>query len=149
MLAGAIYITTYINIFIGRLCDMQYVLLTALQLQKSPAGTMLPQHGTSWIQPLSTQSQLCQQKMRLQSLQMERERLKLRQQEIMRQVIPCSLVLMWADWPINCTERSPCHDTGSCPASCKFPHLLWNLKVHYSVQWSPDLPPCFMKCPFI
>jgi hypothetical protein len=96
-LAGAKYITTYVTIFISRLCDMQYVLITALHLQKSPAGTMLPQHGTSWIQPLSTQSQLCQQKIRLQSLQMERERLKLRQQEIMRQVIPCFEVLMWAD----------------------------------------------------
>jgi len=127
------YITTYINVFISRLCDMQYVLLIALHLQKSPAGTMLPQHGTSWIQPLTTQSQLCQQKIRLQSLQMERERLKLRQQEIMRQVIPCSLVLMWADWLTNHTERSPCHDTGSCPASCKVPHLLWNLKVYCSV----------------
>ncbi|XP_021937266.1 transcriptional coactivator YAP1 isoform X2 [Zootermopsis nevadensis] len=56
-----------------------------MHLQKSPAGTILPQHSASWIQPLSTQSQLCQQKIRLQSLQMERERLKLRQQEIMRQ----------------------------------------------------------------
>jgi hypothetical protein len=71
---------------------MRYFLLAALHLQKSPAGSMLPQHSTSWIQPLSTQSQLCQQKIRLQSLQMERERLKLRQQEIMRQV--CCLVVV-------------------------------------------------------
>lgn len=49
-------------------------------------GSILPQHGASWIQPLTSQSlQACQQKLRLQSLQMERERLKLRQQEIFRQ----------------------------------------------------------------
>ncbi|XP_069687430.1 transcriptional coactivator YAP1 isoform X2 [Periplaneta americana] len=58
-----------------------------MHLQKSPAGSMLPQHSSAWMQPsLSAQSlQACQQKLRLQSLQMERERLKLRQQEIMRQ----------------------------------------------------------------
>ncbi|KAJ9576982.1 hypothetical protein L9F63_006419, partial [Diploptera punctata] len=57
-----------------------------LQLQKSPGGTMMPGHGSSWIQPLSSKSlQACQQQLRLQSLQIERERLKLRQQEIMRQ----------------------------------------------------------------
>ncbi|XP_067010638.1 transcriptional coactivator YAP1-A [Anabrus simplex] len=56
-----------------------------IHLQRSPGG-MLPQQSASWIQPLSSQSlQACQQKLRLQSLQMERERLKLRQQEIMRQ----------------------------------------------------------------
>jgi hypothetical protein len=51
---------------------------------------MLPQ---SWLQQStgggiqSNQSlQACQQKLRLQSLQMERERLKQRQQEIIRQV---------------------------------------------------------------
>jgi protein yorkie len=50
---------------------------------------MLPQ---SWLQQpagaiQSNQTlQACQQKLRLQSLQMERERLKQRQQEIMRQV---------------------------------------------------------------
>ncbi|XP_046998898.1 WW domain-containing transcription regulator protein 1 isoform X3 [Schistocerca americana] len=58
----------------------------AMQLQRSPVGSILPQHGASWIQPLTSQSlQACQQKLRLQSLQMERERLKLRQQEIFRQ----------------------------------------------------------------
>nr|AZA07510.1 co-transcriptional factor Yorkie-S [Locusta migratoria] len=57
-----------------------------MQLQRSPVGSILPQHGASWIQPLTSQSlQACQQKLRLQSLQMERERLKLRQQEIFRQ----------------------------------------------------------------
>ncbi|XP_014482249.1 PREDICTED: transcriptional coactivator YAP1 [Dinoponera quadriceps] len=59
-------------------------------LQRAPtSGAMLPQ---SWLQQptgggiQSNQSmQACQQKLRLQSLQMERERLKQRQQEIMRQ----------------------------------------------------------------
>ncbi|KAH0947597.1 hypothetical protein HN011_002439 [Eciton burchellii] len=58
-------------------------------LQRTPAsGAMLPQ---SWLQQpagaiQSNQTlQACQQKLRLQSLQMERERLKQRQQEIMRQ----------------------------------------------------------------
>ncbi|XP_014241728.1 transcriptional coactivator yorkie-like isoform X2 [Cimex lectularius] len=56
-----------------------------VHLQRAPtaAGTL-----PGWLQPL-TQSQnlqaATQQKLRLQSLQMERERLKLRQQEIMRQ----------------------------------------------------------------
>ncbi|XP_063977168.1 transcriptional coactivator YAP1-A isoform X3 [Diachasmimorpha longicaudata] len=59
-------------------------------LQRAPtSGAMLP---TNWIQPpgatglQSNQTiQVCQQKLRLQSLQMERERLKQRQAEIMRQ----------------------------------------------------------------
>ncbi|OAD60531.1 Protein yorkie [Eufriesea mexicana] len=60
-------------------------------LQRAPtSGAMLPQN---WLQQQPTgggiQSnqtlQACQQKLRLQSLQMERERLKQRQQEIMRQ----------------------------------------------------------------
>lgn len=51
---------------------------------------MLPQN---WLQqpgaaglPSNQKVQVCQQQMRLQSLQMERERLKQRQAEIMRQV---------------------------------------------------------------
>ncbi|XP_076639386.1 transcriptional coactivator yki isoform X3 [Colletes latitarsis] len=59
-------------------------------LQRAPtSGAMLPQN---WLQQptgggiQSNQTlQACQQKLRLQSLQMERERLKQRQQEIMRQ----------------------------------------------------------------
>ncbi|XP_033207399.1 transcriptional coactivator YAP1-like [Belonocnema kinseyi] len=59
-------------------------------LQRAPtSGAMLPQN---WIQqpgagaiPSNQTLQACQQKLRLQSLQMERERLKQRQQEIMRQ----------------------------------------------------------------
>nr|XP_024215401.1 transcriptional coactivator yorkie-like isoform X2 [Halyomorpha halys] len=58
---------------------------TAVHLQRTPsAGNVLP----AWLQPAVAQSQslqATQQKLRLQSLQMERERLKLRQQEIMRQ----------------------------------------------------------------
>uniref|UniRef100_A0A224XQR7 Putative ww domain-containing transcription regulator protein 1 n=2 Tax=Panstrongylus TaxID=65342 RepID=A0A224XQR7_9HEMI len=57
----------------------------AVHLQRAPSTTgALP----SWLQPVVTQSQTLQatqQKLRLQSLQMERERLKIRQQEIMRQ----------------------------------------------------------------
>ncbi|XP_075210056.1 transcriptional coactivator yki isoform X2 [Lycorma delicatula] len=60
-----------------------------VHLQRAPAsGALLPQNISSWIQQPLSQSQsiqACQQKLRLQSLQMERERLKLRQQEIMRQ----------------------------------------------------------------
>ncbi|XP_073991858.1 transcriptional coactivator yki isoform X1 [Rhodnius prolixus] len=56
-----------------------------VHLQRAPSTTgALP----SWLQPVVTQSQTLQatqQKLRLQSLQMERERLKIRQQEIMRQ----------------------------------------------------------------
>ncbi|KAK2582723.1 hypothetical protein KPH14_004993 [Odynerus spinipes] len=59
-------------------------------LQRAPAsGAMLPQN---WLQqptaggiPNNQTLQACQQKLRLQSLQMERERLKQRQQEIIRQ----------------------------------------------------------------
>jgi protein yorkie len=59
-------------------------------LQRAPtSGAMLPQN---WIQqpgaaglPTNQTIQACQQKLRLQSLQMERERLKQRQAEIMRQ----------------------------------------------------------------
>lgn len=57
----------------------------AAHLQRAPtSGNMVAPGGgvSSWIQPQSLQ--LCH-KVRLQSLQMERERLKLRQQEIMRQ----------------------------------------------------------------
>jgi protein yorkie len=85
---------------------MVYFLLAALHLQKSPAGSLLPQQSTSWIQPLSTQSQLCQQKIRLQSLQMERERLKLRQQEIMRQVIIQFIIIV--TWLFNYVDQSSC-----------------------------------------
>lgn len=64
---------------------------SATHLQRTPAsGAILPQ---TWLQQStgggiqSNQSlQACQQKLRLQSLQMERERLKQRQQEIIRQV---------------------------------------------------------------
>lgn len=57
------------------------------------SGAMLPQTwqiqqqqpGAGGLQSNQT-LQACQQKLRLQSLQMERERLKQRQQEIMRQV---------------------------------------------------------------
>ncbi|CAK9832183.1 Transcriptional coactivator YAP1 [Anthophora retusa] len=61
-------------------------------LQRAPtSGAMLPQNWLQQQQPTgggiqSNQTlQACQQKLRLQSLQMERERLKQRQQEIMRQ----------------------------------------------------------------
>lgn len=51
---------------------------------------MLPQNWlpqtTAGSIPNNQTLQVCQQKLRLQSLQMERERLKQRQQEIMRQV---------------------------------------------------------------
>ncbi|XP_015595189.1 transcriptional coactivator YAP1 [Cephus cinctus] len=59
-------------------------------LQRAPtSGAMLPQNwlqqpGGGGIQSNQT-LQACQQKLRLQSLQMERERLKQRQQEIIRQ----------------------------------------------------------------
>jgi len=64
------------------------IVALATHLQRTPAsGAMLPQN--SWLQPAgviqSNQNlQVCQQKLRLHSLQMERERLKQRQQEIMR-----------------------------------------------------------------
>lgn len=62
-------------------------LFTAVHLQRSPGtGNLLPQG--LWLNPLSSQTQAAQQKMRLQSLQMERDRLKQRQQEIRRQVTP-------------------------------------------------------------
>ncbi|XP_024885781.1 transcriptional coactivator YAP1-A-like isoform X2 [Temnothorax curvispinosus] len=60
-------------------------------LQRTPAsGAMLPQNWqlqqpTGGIQSNQSLQAACQQKIRLQSLQMERERLKQRQQEIMRQ----------------------------------------------------------------
>ncbi|KAJ8669592.1 hypothetical protein QAD02_000851 [Eretmocerus hayati] len=68
-------------------------------LQRPPAsGAMLPQNWQ--IQPQSGSGlqnnqtlQACQQKLRLQSLQMERERLKQRQAEIMRQVSSQELML--------------------------------------------------------
>ncbi|XP_014214487.1 transcriptional coactivator yorkie isoform X2 [Copidosoma floridanum] len=71
-------------------------------LQRAPlSGAMLPQSwqlqqqqqtATPGIQNNQT-LQACQQKLRLQSLQMERERLKQRQQEIMRQVSSQELVM--------------------------------------------------------
>ncbi|XP_043271966.1 transcriptional coactivator YAP1 isoform X2 [Venturia canescens] len=59
-------------------------------LQRAPtSGALLPQNWLQQPGSTSIQSnqnlQACQQKLRLQSLQMERERLKQRQQEIMRQ----------------------------------------------------------------
>lgn len=61
-------------------------------LQRAPtSGAMLPQNWLQQQQPTgggiqnNQTLQACQQKLRLQSLQMERERLKQRQQEIMRQ----------------------------------------------------------------
>jgi hypothetical protein len=138
-LAGAKHFTTDTDIFYSRSCDRLYILLAALHLQKSPAGTMLPQHGSSWIQPLSTQSQLCQQKIRLQSLQMERERLKLRQQEIMRQVVP---------WFVVLCGLSPCCEAGSCLASYEVPYTLWN-HVQKSLPLVHTLPSSFLKVHFI
>uniref|UniRef100_A0A1B6G5W6 WW domain-containing protein n=1 Tax=Cuerna arida TaxID=1464854 RepID=A0A1B6G5W6_9HEMI len=53
-------------------------------LQRPPtSGALLPAALSSWLPQV--QSSASQQKLRLQSLQLERERLKLRQQEIMRQ----------------------------------------------------------------
>lgn len=61
-------------------------------LQRAPtSGAMLPQNWLQQQQPTgggiqnNQTLQACQQKLRLQSLQMERERLKQRQQEIIRQ----------------------------------------------------------------
>lgn len=57
------------------------------QLQRSlGTGLIIPQINNSWIQQTMHSSlQASQQKQRLQSLQMEREKLRQRQQEIMRQ----------------------------------------------------------------
>ncbi|PBC28574.1 WW domain-containing transcription regulator protein [Apis cerana cerana] len=64
----------------------------ATHLQRAPtSGAMLPQNWLQQQQPTgggiqnNQTLQACQQKLRLQSLQMERERLKQRQQEIIRQ----------------------------------------------------------------
>uniref|UniRef100_A0A2S2QZG0 Yorkie n=1 Tax=Sipha flava TaxID=143950 RepID=A0A2S2QZG0_9HEMI len=59
-------------------------------LQRAPtSGAVLPSGSASWLlnggSGLSQSLQVTQQKLRLHSLQMERERLKLRQQEIIRQ----------------------------------------------------------------
>lgn len=71
---------------------------TATHLQRAPtSGAMLPQtwqiqqQGGGGIQSNQT-LQACQQKLRLQSLQMERERLKQRQQEIRRQVTSVNII---------------------------------------------------------
>lgn len=72
----------------------RYICFAAQHLQRAPtSGSMLPQTGNWPLQPQpgagiqnNQTLQACQQKLRLQSLQMERERLKQRQQEIMRQV---------------------------------------------------------------
>lgn len=68
--------------------------VSATHLQRAPtSGAMLPQNWLQQQQPTgggiqnNQTLQACQQKLRLQSLQMERERLKQRQQEIIRQVI--------------------------------------------------------------
>lgn len=73
--------------------------IAAAHLQRAPtSGAMLP---TTWLQQpgggaiQNNQTlQVCQQKMRLQSLQQERERLKQRQQEIIRQV--CFLIKLYS-----------------------------------------------------
>lgn len=64
---------------------------TAAHLQRAPtSGAVLPTGAASWVvngaSGLTQSIQVTQQKLRLHSLQMERERLKIRQQEIMRQV---------------------------------------------------------------
>ncbi|XP_046998895.1 transcriptional coactivator YAP1 isoform X1 [Schistocerca americana] len=82
----ALWSSTTIPPLVQRMRVLRLLAANTMQLQRSPVGSILPQHGASWIQPLTSQSlQACQQKLRLQSLQMERERLKLRQQEIFRQ----------------------------------------------------------------
>lgn len=55
------------------------------QLQRAPPGLVVPQIGANWSTTTQQSLQATQQKIRLQSLQLERERLKQRQQEIMRQ----------------------------------------------------------------
>lgn len=70
--------------------EFSNIAFTATHLQRAPtSGAMLPQ-TTGWLQQpgagaiqSSQPIQVCQ---RLHSLQLERERLKQRQQEIMRQV---------------------------------------------------------------
>lgn len=56
-------------------------LFPAQHLQRTPAGSGAA--GGGWA---NASIQACQQKLRLQSLQLERERLKQRQQEILLQV---------------------------------------------------------------
>lgn len=75
-----------------------FCVFAAAHLQRAPTtgGNIVAQGGvSSWIQPQSLQ--LCH-KVRLQSLQMERERLKLRQQEIMRQVVSHTPSLLMAQF---------------------------------------------------
>lgn len=67
--------------FIG-IWSVYLYLLTAQHLQRSPAAGTAGPDGI-WG---SASLQACQQKLRLQSLQLERERLKQRQQEIRLQV---------------------------------------------------------------
>lgn len=63
-------------------CDVCFV-FPAQHLQRTPAAGGTGPEGV-WA---NASLQACQQKLRLQSLQMERERLKQRQQEIRIQVI--------------------------------------------------------------
>lgn len=72
-------------------CTFVSCVVLAAHLQRAPtSGAVLPSGSASWllngVSGLSQSLQVTQQKLRLHSLQMERERLKQRQQEIIRQV---------------------------------------------------------------
>jgi len=72
---------------------------TAVHLQRAPtSGAVLPSGSASWLlngaSGLSQSLQVTQQKLRLHSLQLERERLKSRQQEIIRQVITAAISIL-------------------------------------------------------
>jgi len=68
-------------------------MFAAAHLQRAPtSAAAIPSGSAAWLlnggsgSGLAQSIQVTQQKLRLQSLEMERERLKLRQQEIIRQV---------------------------------------------------------------
>ena len=86
---------TYLSVLVSSLFSFPYLILTiavvqlvaATHLQRAPASGLAP-HSLSWIQQPVSPSQAAQineTNRRLQSLQVERECLKIRQQEI-RQV---------------------------------------------------------------
>lgn len=94
----SLVVTIHTGTTICRYITFNMFVFTAVHLQRAPtSGAVLPSGSASWLlngaSGLSQSLQVTQQKLRLHSLQLERERLKSRQQEIIRQVITAAIIV--------------------------------------------------------